>query len=122
MAGGKRRAQRQGHGGPRVGALSRLGGTVLGIVLGGVAWWVLVRAAIDFGHLASLGQSRAWLFTAVAAAGAAVCLLLVLVLVSRLLVALGVVSRYQPRRAAPRRRGEPQPGSRKKETAGTRKE
>lgn len=107
MAGGKRRAEAHSHARPRLGPLSRLGANVLGIVLGGLAWWYLVRAAVDFGHVARAGESRAWMFTIAAAAGAAVCLLLVIVLVARVLMTLGLVSEYQPRRAAPRRRAEP---------------
>jgi len=90
--------------------LAHLGGHVLGIFVGGAVWWYLVRAAIDFGHVARAGTSSAWLFTAAASAGAMVCLLLVIVLCARVLVTLGVVSEYQPRRAAPRRRAEPTKG------------
>lgn len=107
VAGGKRRAETHSHARPRLGPLSRLGANVLGIVLGGLAWWYLVRAAVDFGHLALAGESRAWVFTLAAAAGAAVCLLLVIVLIARVLMTLGLVSEYEPRRAAPRRRAEP---------------
>lgn len=107
MAGGKRRAETHSHARPRLGPLAHLGGHVLGIIVGGAVWWYLVRAAIDFGRVARAGESSAWLFTAASSAGAVVCLLLVIVLVARVLVTLGVVSEYQPRRAAPRRRAEP---------------
>ena len=61
-------------------------------------------AATDFGVLAVRGQTPAWVFTIAASLGAVVCLLLFLVLVGRGLRTLGIVSDYQPRRAAPGRR------------------
>ena len=103
MAGGKRRAERHSHAGLRLGPLSRLGATVLGMVVGAFAWWYLVRAAIAFGRVARSGQQGAWMFTASACIGAMLCLVLVLVLVSRVLVTLGLVSEYRGRRASPRR-------------------
>ncbi|HET7355066.1 MAG TPA: hypothetical protein VFJ09_00150 [Nocardioidaceae bacterium] len=121
MAGGKRRAERHSHAGLHLGPLSRLGATVLGMVVGGFAWWYLVRAAIAFGRVARSGEQGAWMFTASACIGAILCLLLVLVLASRVLVTLGLVSEYHgrrssPRRAAPRRTPEaeaaPAPGRR----------
>ena len=77
---------------------------LLGAALSGVAWFYLVRAAIEFGRLARGGQSQAWLFTGAASLGGCVCALLVLVLVARALRALGIISDYKPRRAAARRR------------------
>lgn len=103
MAGGKRRAERQSHAGLHLGPLSRLGATVLGMVVGAFAWWYLVRAAIAFGGVARSGQQGAWMFTASACIGAMLCLVLVLVLLSRVLVTLGLVSEYHGRRASPRR-------------------
>ena len=103
MAGGKRRAERQSHAGLHLGPLSRLGATVLGMVVGAFAWWYLVRAAIAFGRVARSGQQGAWMFTASACIGAMLCLVLVLVLLSRVLVTLGLVREYQGRRASPRR-------------------
>ena len=103
MAGGKRRAERHSHAGLHLGPLSRLGATVLGMVVGAFAWWYLVRAAIAFGRVARSGQQGAWMFTASACIGAMLCLVLVLVLVSRVLVTLGLVSEYRGRRASPRR-------------------
>lgn len=69
----------------------------------GVAWYFLVRAAIDFGRLARDGESMAWAFTGAATVGATACLLLLFLLVTRILMALGIVSDYRPRRAAGRR-------------------
>ena len=103
MASGKRRAERQSHAGLHLGPLSRLGATVLGMVVGAFAWWYLVRAAIAFGRVARAGQQGAWMFTASACIGAMLCMVLVLVLLSRVLVTLGVVREYQGRRATPRR-------------------
>jgi hypothetical protein len=114
VASGKRRAERHSHAGLHLGPLSRLGATVLAMAIGGFAWWYLVRAAIAFGRVARSGEQGAWMFTASAAIGAMLCLLLVIVLASRVLVTLGVVSDYHgrrssPRRAAPRRTAETAP-------------
>ena len=114
MASGKRRAARHSHAGLHLGPLSRLGATVLAMVIGGFAWWYLVRAAIAFGRVARAGEQGAWMFTASAAIGAMLCLLLVIVLASRVLVTLGLVSDYHGRRASPhraaaRRTAEPAP-------------
>lgn len=78
-------------------------GLGLGAVACGVAWFFLVRAAIDFGRLARDGESLAWVFTVAATAGATACLLLMFILVARLLMALGIVSDYRPRRSNGRR-------------------
>lgn len=79
--------------------------TLLGAVLGGAAWFYLVRAAIDFGVVARSGGSiAAWGFMLAAALGATVCLLLVLGLVGRALTAVGLISDYKPKRAGARRR------------------
>ncbi len=75
----------------------------LGAILAGVAWVYLVRAAIEFGRLARGGDQMAWAFTAAATLGATVCLLLLFVLGSRVLVTLGLVSEYKPRRSAGKR-------------------
>ncbi len=50
-----------------------------------VAWGVLVLAAIDFGREVRTGDSEAWTFLAVAAAGATACLFVALILVGRML-------------------------------------
>jgi hypothetical protein len=57
-----------------------------------VAWGYLVYLAIDFGTSARGGESSAWLFLGVASVGAVLCLFLGLVLVARLLRALGITS------------------------------
>ena len=78
-------------------------------LLTGAAWVYLVRAAIDFGTLARDGQGLAWLFTGLATLGAIGCLLLAIVLVTRVLTMLGVIRElppqtHQARRAPARRR------------------
>ncbi len=75
----------------------------VGALASAVAWVFLVGAAIDFGRLARNGDGVAWLFATAATVGGIVCLLLLFVLGSRLLVALGLVSEYKPRRAGGRR-------------------
>ena len=78
-------------------------GLLAGAVAAGVAWFFLVRAAIDFGQLARAGDSQAWAFTGAATVGATVCLLLMFVLVARTLVSVGLTSDYTPRRSSGRR-------------------
>jgi hypothetical protein len=75
----------------------------LGVLLTGLAWAILVRAAIDFGTVAARGGFRGWAFTIGASAGAVVCLVLMLALGGRALRMLGFLSDYKPRRAAPPR-------------------
>jgi fatty acid desaturase len=96
---GRRRAEKQ-RGPSRRPLLAALAFGALG---SGVAWLFLVKAAIEFGRLARDGQDLAWAFTAAASVGAAACLLLMFVLGARVLVALGLVSEYKPRRSARRR-------------------
>lgn len=67
-----------------------------------VAWVVLVKAAIDFGRDARGGESSGWIFLAVASLGAIACLFAGLLVGTRLLVALGVLSEV-PRAAGGRR-------------------
>lgn len=80
-----------------------LAGLALAAVACGVAWFFLVRAAIDFGRLARDGEPLGWAFTVAATVGATACLLLMFILVTRVLMALGLVSDYRPRRSARRR-------------------
>lgn len=99
MSEGRRRAEKQRQPKSRLPLL----GLALGAVASGVAWFFLVRAAIDFGRVARGGDEVAWAFTAAATIGATLCMLLVFVLVARVLVALGLVSEYKPRRSAGKR-------------------
>ncbi len=57
-----------------------------------VAWGYLVYLAIDFGTSARGGESRAWWFLGLSSLGAVLCLFLGLVLVARLLRALGITA------------------------------
>jgi hypothetical protein len=57
-----------------------------------VAWGYLVYLAIDFGTSARGGESRAWWFLGLSSLGAVLCLFLGLVLVARLLRAVGITA------------------------------
>jgi hypothetical protein len=92
-AGGHRRADRPPL--PWLRALLHLAG----VVAAGAAWFLLVRAAIDFGQDARAGAQLGWLFLALASAGAVACLLLGLLLGTRALLILGVLNDYTPKRA-----------------------
>jgi hypothetical protein len=61
-----------------------------------VAWGYLVKTAVDFGTAARGGENAAWGFLAVACAGAAACLFIGLVLVARMLRALGITKGDNP--------------------------
>lgn len=74
-------------------------GYAVGVLASAAAWLVLVRAAIHFGAEARGGESVGWTFMGLAVLGAICCLLLALVLSGRVLIATGVISDYQPRRA-----------------------
>ena len=62
----------------------------VGITLSVVAWGYLVYAAIDFGSTARGGDGQAWLYLGLAALGAVACLFAGLMLIARLLRALGL--------------------------------
>ena len=88
---GKRAGSRRGvkqRSAPNPAAL----GLAAGITLCVVAWGYLVYLAIDFGTSARGGESRAWWFLGLASLGAVLCLFLGLVLVARLLRALGITA------------------------------
>jgi len=79
MTAGRRRADRNGVRARRTVQL------LLGALAGVGVWWFLVRAAVEFGRAAMDGDGAArWAFTVVAGGGAALCLMLVLVLLSRI--------------------------------------
>jgi hypothetical protein len=85
--GGRRRAEpAKGEARPVV----VLGALLVGAVFGAVAWFFLVRAAIDFGGRGKEGDSPAWVFMGLATLGAIACLVLVIVLVGRALTLLGL--------------------------------
>lgn len=77
---------------------------LLGAAGAGVAWLYLVNAAIDFSGVALSGELVGWLFMLAPSLGAVLCMLLMLTMVARALVALGIISDYKPRRSAGRRR------------------
>lgn len=91
MAKGKRAGAR-----PRRGFRADLALLALGVTLAVVAWGYLVFAAIDFGTSARGGDSAAWGFLALAAVGAVACLFVGLMLLARLLRALGIISGPPP--------------------------
>ena len=64
----------------------------LGVTLCVVAWGYLVWAAVDFGAEARGGNGAAWKFLVLASIGAVACLFLGLMLIVRLLRALGVTN------------------------------
>ena len=88
---GKRAGARRG---PKKRARPNRGALLLalGITLCVVAWGYLVKTAVDFGSAARGGEQSAWGFLAVACVGAAACLFIGLILVAKLLRALGITS------------------------------
>ena len=64
----------------------------LGVTLSVVAWGYLVWAAVDFGAEARGGNGDAWKFLVLASIGAVACLFLGLMLIARLLRALGITN------------------------------
>ena len=73
----------------------------VGITLGVGAWGYLVKAAIDFGIQARNGTPNAWTYLALACVGAVACLFIGLMLVARLLRALGITGGSSPRPTEP---------------------
>ena len=91
MSTGKRAGSRRGASQPRT--LNKAALAIgAAITLCVVAWGYLVYAAIDFGTAAREGSSSAWTFMALACLGAIACLFVGLLLVARLLRALGITS------------------------------
>jgi len=93
--GGSRRGSR-----PRPSFRPRLFLLALGVTVAVLAWGYLVYAAVDFGTDARGGDTNAWWFLGLAAAGAVACLFVGLMLVVRLLRALGITSGPPPRQTA----------------------
>jgi hypothetical protein len=77
---------------------------VAGVLAASAAWLFLVRASITFGQVARDGRGAAWAVCAAGTIGAAVCLLLVFVLLTRIWTQLGLRSDYRPRRSSGGRR------------------
>lgn len=70
-----------------------------------IAWGYLVYAAIDFGSSARTGNSSAWFLLLLAGTGAAACLFVGLMLLSRLTTTLGAgrADRHRDREDEPPR-------------------
>ena len=66
-----------------------------------VAWGVLVFAAIEFGRDARSGDSTAWTFLGLAAAGATACLFVTLILGSKLVGLVRARTARLPRLGCP---------------------
>jgi hypothetical protein len=86
------------HGG-RHGGHRPVGPPLLGALVSAAAWVLLVIVAIDFGGRGRDGDSVAWVFLAMAGLGAAFCLVMAIFFGRQLLVAIGVLSDYQGKRA-----------------------
>ena len=101
MSTGKRAGSRKGPSAPRPLNKAAL---VIGaaITLCVVAWGYLVYAAIDFGTAARGGNSSAWMFMGLACLGAIACLFIGLLLVARLMRALGITEAPEKGPAEPR--------------------
>lgn len=67
-------------------------GPAIGITLSVVAWGYLVYAAIEFGSAARAGDGAAWALLALATLGAAACLFIGLMMITRLTAAIGIDS------------------------------
>lgn len=77
----------------------RLLSPLLGTLVAAAGWVLLVVVAIDFGGRGQDGDAVAWVFLALAALGAALCLVLAIFFGRLLLVATGVIKEYQGKRA-----------------------
>lgn len=67
-------------------------GYAAGVTAAVIAWGYLVYMAIDFGSAARSGSGAAWFLLILAALGAVACLFAGLMLATRLMTALGLVS------------------------------
>ncbi len=101
MSPGKRAGSRRGASQPRpLNKAAHVLGAAITVCV--VAWGYLVYAAIDFGTAARGGSSSAWTFMALACLGAIACLFVGLLLVARLLLALGITTAPESGPAPPR--------------------
>ncbi|MEJ7833369.1 MAG: hypothetical protein WKF79_10670 [Nocardioides sp.] len=73
----------------------------VGVTAAVVAWGYLVYAAIDFGASARGGDSGSWWFLGLASLGAVACLFAGLMLIARLLRALGITTAPPPKTPQP---------------------
>ena len=102
VSAGRRRAEKKAA--PRAKRLSAVLLHVVGVVLAAGAWVFLVRSAITFGQAARDGREAAWAVCAGATLGAAVCLLLMFVLLARSWTLLGLRNEVAPKRSSGGRR------------------
>lgn len=72
---------------------------LVGALLAAAAWLLLVLLAIDLGGRGQEGDTAAWFLLVLAGLGAALCLLVALFFGRLVLVAAGVISDYQGKRA-----------------------
>jgi hypothetical protein len=86
------------HGAPRR-HRPRVVPSLLGAVAAAGCWVLLVAVAIDLGSRARDGEAVAWLLLGLAGLGAALCLVVALFFGRLLLLALGFLSDYEPKRA-----------------------
>lgn len=70
-----------------------------GALVAGLAWWFLVEGAIAAGRAARDGDDLGWVLLGLATSAAVIVLAGALVLLRRVLAALGIVSDYVPKRA-----------------------
>jgi hypothetical protein len=78
-----------------------LAALAVGVTLCVVAWGYLVWAAIDFGAEARGGDDDAWKFLGLASIGAVACLFAGLMLIARLLRAMGITNPPPPKKERP---------------------
>lgn len=91
VSSGKRAGARRGAK-PKRGFRPALLLLAVGVTVAVVAWGYLVYAAIDFGTSARGGESSSWWFLGLASVGAVACLFAALMLIARLLRALGITA------------------------------
>jgi hypothetical protein len=72
---------------------------LVGTLVAAGGWVLLVVLAIDLGSRGRDGDTAAWFFVVLAGLGAALCLVVALFFARLLLVAVGVLSDYEGKRA-----------------------
>jgi hypothetical protein len=102
VSAGRRRAEKKAE--PRPVRLPAVLLHAVGVLAAAGAWVYLVNAAITFGQAARDGRGAAWAVCAGATFGAAVCLLLVFVLLARGWGLLGLRTERAPKRSSGGRR------------------
>jgi hypothetical protein len=72
---------------------------LVAMLLAAGGWVLLVVVAIDLGSRGREGDTAAWFLVVLAGLGAALCLVVAIFFARLLLVAVGVISDYQGKRA-----------------------